>query len=81
MELNSGTGSGVPEFRTEVEWRNFTRGMIAEASDHIASSMGASFARVETACSAMLWIMTSTVVQASARMVTLYFSADFEIAV
>ena len=46
-----------------------------------ASAKGISFTRVETACSAMLWIISSTVVQQSGRIVTSCFSAALEIAV
>ena len=50
-------------------------------SNHNASLDGTNFTRVDTAWRAMLWIISSTVVQQSARIHTLYFSAAFEIAV
>ena len=50
-------------------------------NDQRTSLDGTNFTRVETACKAMLWIISSTVVQQSAKMLTLYFSAAFEIAV
>jgi hypothetical protein len=53
----------------------------ATIEDHIASLEGTSFTRVETACRAIWCRISLTVVQQSGRIVTLYFSAAFEIAV
>jgi hypothetical protein len=48
---------------------------------HNTSLDGTNFTRVDTEWRPMLWIISSTVVQQSNRMLTAYFSAAFEIAV